>query len=62
MPLDSELACSLLDDNSDDVVSSPAILWSIENAHNVGINKLYQLPYNSPCGPILATGDDVGTV
>ena len=60
--LDSELACSLLDDNSDDVASSPAILWSIENAHNVGINKLYQLPYNSPCGPILATGDDVGTV
>ena len=63
--LDSELACSLLDDNSDDVTSSPAILWSIENAHsnNVGINKLYQLPYNSPCGPnILATGDDVGTV
>ena len=62
--LDSELACSLLDDNSDshDVSSSKAILWSIENAHNVGINKLYQLPYNSPCGPILATGDDVGTV
>jgi len=60
--LDSELACSLLEDNSDDVASSPAILWSIENAHNVGINKLYQLPYNSPCGPILATGDDVGTV
>ena len=60
--LDSELACSLLDDNSEDVTSSPAILWSIENAHNVGINKLYQLPYNSPCGPVLATGDDVGTV
>jgi WD40 repeat protein len=60
--LDSELACSLLDDNSSDVASSPAILWSIENAHNVGINKLYQLPYNSPCGPILATGDDIGTV
>lgn len=60
--LDSELACSLLEDNSDDVASSPAILWSIENAHNVGINKLYQLPYNSPCGPILATGDDAGTV
>ena len=63
--LDSELACSLLDDNSeshDNVASSKAILWSIENAHNVGINKLYQLPYNSPCGPILATGDDVGTV
>jgi hypothetical protein len=61
--LDSELACSLLDDNSgDNMASSPAILWSIENAHNVGINKLFQLPYNSPCGPILATGDDVGAI
>lgn len=65
--LDSELACSILDQSAEDdndVASSPAILWSIENAHNnVGINKIYQLPYNSPCGPnILATGDDMGTV
>ena len=68
--LDSELACTFLHDddasstnnNNNNRASSPAILWSIESAHNVGINKLYQLPYNSPCGPLIATGDDVGTV
>lgn len=56
--LDTELACTI------DVNAKPdaPILWSIENAHNLGINKLYQLPYSSPCGPALVSGDDIGTV
>lgn len=54
--LDSNLACKL-----DPNAPSP-ILWSIENAHNVGISKLYQLPHSSPCGPALVTGDDVGNI
>lgn len=59
--LDSELACSSLDQFHDPNAQSP-ILWSIDNAHHMGISKLYQLPYSSPCGPALVTGDDVGTV
>mmetsp|Transcript_29537 Transcript_29537/g.62663 ORF Transcript_29537/g.62663 Transcript_29537/m.62663 type:complete len:546 (-) Transcript_29537:67-1704(-) len=54
--LDSALACKL-----DPNAPSP-ILWSIENAHNMGISKLYQLPHSSPCGPALVTGDDVGNI
>lgn len=37
-------------------------VWSVEDAHRVGICKLYQLPNNSPAGSLLATGDDVGAV
>ncbi|KAL7444517.1 hypothetical protein ACHAXH_008376 [Discostella pseudostelligera] len=59
--LDSELACNSLDHFHNPNSQSP-ILWSIENAHNMGISKLYQLPHSSPCGPALVTGDDVGTV
>mmetsp|Transcript_30898 Transcript_30898/g.55990 ORF Transcript_30898/g.55990 Transcript_30898/m.55990 type:complete len:559 (-) Transcript_30898:68-1744(-) len=58
--LDSELACSL--EHFQNPNAASPILWSIENAHNAGINKLYQLPYSSPCGPALVTGDDIGTV
>ena len=56
--LDTELACTI------DINAKPdaPILWSIENAHNLGINKLYQLPHSSPCGPALVSGDDIGTV
>ncbi|KAL3826357.1 hypothetical protein ACHAXA_003681 [Cyclostephanos tholiformis] len=42
--------------------SSPAILWSIEKAHGAGISRMYQLPHSSPCGPLLVTGDDIGTI
>jgi len=59
--LKTELACSLDLLQNPDTAASP-ILWSIENAHNAGINKIYQLPPWSPCGPALVTGDDVGTV
>ena len=60
--LDSERACSLeYSRNAADSQSAP-ILWSIENAHSVGINKLYQLPHSSPCGPLVVTGDDAGAV
>ena len=67
--LDTEIACNSLnhimhDNPTDDKnPKSNPILWSIDNAHNVGINTIYQLPHNSPCGPgVLVTGDDVGTV
>jgi WD40 repeat protein len=55
------------DDNNDDVKddntsTNNTIVWSIENAHPVGINKIYQLPNCSPIGPVLITGDDSGTV
>lgn len=59
--LDSELACNSLDHIHNPNSQSP-ILWSIENAHHMGISKLFQLPYSSPCGPALVSGDDVGTV
>lgn len=62
--LDSELACNSLSQihhNTNNNTQSP-IVWSIENAHNAGINKIYQLPHSSPCGPALVTGDDIGTV
>ena len=58
--LDSELACSL--DHFQNPNAASPILWSIENAHNVGISKLYQLPHSSPCGPALVSGDDTGVV
>lgn len=60
--LDSELVCSLQHAQHLASSSDSPILWSIENAHNVGISKLYQLTHSSPCGPLLATGDDVGLV
>lgn len=61
--IDTELACSLEQFRNPNAASaSSPILWSIENAHNLGINKLYQLPHWSPCGAALVTGDDVGTV
>jgi WD40 repeat protein len=67
--LDVDVACgpssSSSDQMHDDLVDSPSsssILWSIENAHNAGINRLYQLPNTSPCGPLLVTGDDIGTI
>ncbi|KAL3788226.1 hypothetical protein HJC23_004693 [Cyclotella cryptica] len=60
--LDSELVCSLQHSQHLHSSSSSPVLWSVENAHNVGISKLYQLPHASPCGPLLATGDDVGVV
>jgi hypothetical protein len=47
------------------VVSSASITWSIENAHNVGITKVFQLPFNnglSGGGGMLVSGDDVGCV
>lgn len=51
------------DDAKDDNTSTNnTIVWSIENAHPVGINKIYQLPNCSPIGPVLVTGDDSGTV
>ena len=55
------------DKNNDDVKddntsTNNTIVWSIENAHPVGINKIYQLPNCSPIGPVLVTGDDSGTV
>jgi WD40 repeat protein len=56
--LDTSQICTL-QHNSE---SSAPILWSIENAHSVGISKLYQLPNNSPAGPLLASGDDAGAV
>ncbi len=59
--LDSELACSSIDQFHNPNAQSP-ILWSIDDAHHMGISKLYQLPYSAPCGPALVTGDDVGTV
>ena len=59
--IDTELACSTLDQFHNPNAQSP-ILWSIENAHQMGICKLYQLPHSSPCGPALVSGDDVGTV
>ncbi|KAL7525702.1 hypothetical protein ACHAXR_005427 [Thalassiosira sp. AJA248-18] len=59
--LDSELAGCSINNNAGPQSQSP-ILWSIENAHNAGINKLYQLPHSSPCGPALVSGDDIGTV
>ena len=59
--IDTERACDLSDMARDDAPSP--VLWSIENAHGgVGINRLYQLPHSSPCGPALVTGDDAGTV
>lgn len=58
--LDTERACSLADFDNPDAPSST--LWSIENAHGVGINRIYQLPHYSPCGPALVSGDDVGAV
>ena len=64
--LDSELACNSLNqfhNNKDNQSSNNnPILWSIDNAHNVGINKIYQLPHSSPCGAAIVTGDDIGTV
>lgn len=59
--IDSERACSLVDQFQNPNAQSP-ILWSIDNAHQMGISKLYQLPHSSPCGPALVTGDDIGTV
>jgi WD40 repeat protein len=55
--LDSELACSLDPSHHDS-----AILWPVDNAHHVGICKLYQLPQSSPAGPLLVSGDDAGAV
>jgi len=62
--LDSERACNSLNQfhNKDNQSSNNPILWSIDNAHNVGINKMFQLPHSSPCGAAIVTGDDVGTV
>ena len=61
--LDSELACNSLNQfHNKDKLSKNPILWSIDNAHNVGINKMYQLPHSSPCGAAIVTGDDIGTV
>mmetsp|Transcript_16961 Transcript_16961/g.34547 ORF Transcript_16961/g.34547 Transcript_16961/m.34547 type:complete len:555 (-) Transcript_16961:40-1704(-) len=59
--LDSKLACSI-DASGEEHEVHPSILWSVENAHSVGINKLFQLPHSSPCGPLLVTGDDAGTI
>jgi len=61
--LDSERACNSLNQfHNKDKQSKNPILWSIDNAHNVGINKIYQLPHSSPCGAVIVTGDDIGTV
>ena len=38
------------------------ILWSIENVHAVGINRMIQLPHCSACQSVLVTGDDGRTV
>ena len=62
--LDTEKACRIQpsgDDGSDEG-SHDSIVWSIENAHAVGINRLYQLPPNSPCGDALVSGDDAGNI
>lgn len=55
--LDTSRLCSLDPSQHDD-----AIVWSVENAHHVGICKLYQLPQSSPAGSLVVTGDDVGAV
>jgi len=62
--LDSERACNSLNQfhNKEQSSNNNPILWSIDNAHNVGINKIYQLPHSSPCGAAIVTGDDIGTV
>ena len=60
--LDSELACNSLNQFHNKDKQSNPILWSIDNAHNVGINKIYQLSHSSPCGAAIVTGDDIGTV
>ncbi|KAL7468627.1 hypothetical protein ACHAXS_008868 [Conticribra weissflogii] len=59
--LDSKSACSM-DALGEEYEIHPSVLWSVENAHPVGINKLFQLPHSSPCGPLLVTGDDAGTI
>ena len=55
--LDTQRICSL-----DPKQHDSSILWSVENAHHVGISKLYQLPHNAPPGPLIVTGDDSGAV
>jgi WD40 repeat protein len=37
-------------------------VWNIDGASPNGINRLFQLPENSPAGRLLVTGDDEGVV
>ena len=61
--LDTEKACRIQPNvDEGDEGSDDSIVWSIENAHAVGINRLYQLPPNSPCGDALVSGDDAGNI
>ncbi|KAL7503901.1 hypothetical protein ACHAXN_005762 [Cyclotella atomus] len=55
--LDTSRMCSL-----DPSMHDSSIVWSVDNAHHVGICKLYQLPQTSSAGPLLVSGDDVGAV
>lgn len=55
--LDTSRVCSL-----DASLHDSAVVWSVDNAHHVGICKLYQLPRASSAGPLLVSGDDVGAV
>jgi hypothetical protein len=57
--LDVELACcaslgDCIGDNNNDTRWLLQMLWSIKDAHPVGISRLVR----SPCGPALVTGDD----